>query len=748
MTGVKIFVEEKEFPSSFGVGKNYMMGKHKKALLAGLSFFILSLWAAGYKEERGLQQQKHEVEVRLILVDVIATKGGEFFPGLKLKDFELFEDGNEININSCDLISLGKSDLKVIQEKKTLTADIVPKRRLAVLFDGINAWDRELKKAAQQIADELVPLAKSDVEVMVLFLDNQKGLKIIQPFTDQEELIRAATAKSAEGAFFPSQELLDYNDLLFMARYVGQDGSGGYENLGLLRPFYEMRTFEHANIVTDKLTRTIGGLLASIYMLENLPGRKNLLFVSSGFPDIDTFRVGDLRTSINDQFARTGRINIFDPFGILGKKLFQTGDEVLKEIIRVANDRNTSIYSLDPGIFAKNIFAGASAEYFDRESAESQKILINERYRQLQNLRMLSEKTGAELLRGSNKIESFRQMLRNDLRYYYQLSYYPPKKKSEPGYHKIQVRVKGRDDIQIRFREGYSDSPIEATKRLILAKAFYNPDLFLNKLPLSAEFIPFSLGSGKYRPWMNVALAGREFFKDRFAGNGKKAYELHFWIKGKDEANRVLVGNVAMPLDFDSPKDRLSSLDFLRFHFIGPSLELPESEYRVVFALFDPETGDIGTWITNLAGPPVKGAKDAAIINCILGYATPSEIDKKGSFSLNDKDGSLEFGQMKFFPKIAGSFSRTEGAFIFCQIYYPQGSPIEARFDLIDENGLTQRIEGEKVAESWDKSSKVWSGAFKLGFKNVTAGDYNLIIEIPSLTAAPQLIKKMKLALF
>ena len=72
----------------------------------------------------------------------------------------------------------------------------------------------------------------------------------------------------------------------------------------------------------------------------------------------------------------------------------------------------------------------------------------------------------------------------------------------------------------------------------------------------------------------------------------------------------------------------------------------------------------------------------------------------------------------------------------------------EARFDLIDENGLTQRIEGEKVAESWDKSSKVWSGAFKLGFKSIAAGDYNLIIEIPSLTAVPQLIKKMKLALF
>lgn len=722
-----------------------------KLILSALTILTLSSWLAGQQKEKALPpQEKREVEVRLILVDVIATKGGEFFPGLKKADFRIFEDGNEVKINSCDLISLGKSDFKLIQEKEPITPDIAQKKRLAVLFDGVNAWDREFKKAAEQIADELVSLTKSGMEVMVLFLDNEKGLKIVQPFTDQEALIRAAAAKSAGAAFSPSLELLDYNGLLFMVQYMAEDQKrGGTAGLDpdLQRTIYEMRTFEHANIATDKLTRTIGGLLASLYMLENIPGRKNLLFVSNGFPDIDTFRVSDRRSSLDDQFPFTGNISLFDPFGILGQKIFKTGDEIVREIIRVANDRNISIYSLDPGVFSKNIVAGPTAESFDRATLESQSALMAEKTRQLQNLRMISEKTGAELLRGANKIESLREVVRNDLSYYYQLSYYPSKK-GDRSYHKIEVRVSGRNDIQIRSREGYSDAPIDAAKRLVLAKAFYNPELFVDKLPFRAEFIPLAIDSGKSQPWMNIALPGQEFFKERFAGYGKKSYEFHFWIRGESESDRVLAGNVSIPLDIEAIKNRLASMDFLRLHFSGPVIELPDREYRVVFALFDPETGEIGTWSSNFAQPFSKGSKEGAFINCILGNGSLNQSKTSESFSLNDKDGALECGKIKFFPKITGQFSRTENVFIFFQVYYPQGGPIEARFNLTDKNVLSQRIEGAKVAESWNKSSKVWSCAFKHDFENAAPGDYVLKIEVPMPAGKPNLTKEVKLTLF
>jgi len=57
---------------------------------------------------------------------------------------------------------------------------------------------------ADEISQELANLAKSDLDVMILFLDGQKGLRTIQPFTDQEDLIKESARKTAGKAFVPS----------------------------------------------------------------------------------------------------------------------------------------------------------------------------------------------------------------------------------------------------------------------------------------------------------------------------------------------------------------------------------------------------------------------------------------------------------------------------------------------------------------------------------------------------------------
>jgi len=175
-------------------------------VLAGLALFVLSFWAPG--QEVRLQPQ-HEVQVRLVLVDVLATKGGEFFPELKKEDFRIFENGKEVPVNSCDLIVLGKSEVPQSIEEKAAVPIVPQKKRLAVLYDGINSWGQEFRKAADEISQELVNLSKSDLDVMILFLDAQKGLRTIQPFTDQEELIRESARKAAGKAFVPSLELID-----------------------------------------------------------------------------------------------------------------------------------------------------------------------------------------------------------------------------------------------------------------------------------------------------------------------------------------------------------------------------------------------------------------------------------------------------------------------------------------------------------------------------------------------------------
>ncbi|MGB3861766.1 MAG: hypothetical protein WA915_06755, partial [Candidatus Aminicenantaceae bacterium] len=62
----------------------------KKAIIiffASVSTLILSLYGYQEQQQQLLPQEKHEVKVRLILVDVIVTKDGEFVKDLSKEDF-------------------------------------------------------------------------------------------------------------------------------------------------------------------------------------------------------------------------------------------------------------------------------------------------------------------------------------------------------------------------------------------------------------------------------------------------------------------------------------------------------------------------------------------------------------------------------------------------------------------------------------------------------------------------------------
>ncbi|MHB8095834.1 MAG: VWA domain-containing protein [Candidatus Aminicenantales bacterium] len=681
-------------------------------------------------QDKVADQESREVDVRLVLVDVIATKDGKFFSGLKKSDFRVFEDGKEVKIDSCDLVSHGKSDIALVEAepgKEAAPSVIVRKRRLAVLFDGLNVWDREYKKAVQRVADELAAMTKQDTEVMILILDEASGLRIVQPFTDQETLIRDAAGKASASYFPPFQHLKDYDT-----------GEASIQ-------MSELREFENRSIKANRLTRMIGGLVASIHMLESLPGRKNLLFVSGGLPDLD--RVGSENGLPLTVAKRSFRV--FDPFGILGKTLFWTGSEILKEIIRVANDRNISIYSLDPEVSTKISASGPMAEndVASSDGVYSLGAIPGEKFGQLQNLRTLSEKTGAKLLRGADKIESLRQVTANDLSFYYQLSYYPPRSKADKSYHKIEVKLKDGKGVQVKTREGYSDSFIEQSLRVRLAQAYYNPDLFRGKIPFEASFIPFASESGKVQPWLSLALPAQDFFGPRGA-EGKKTYEFHFWIKGGDESGRLLAGKVDIPFAMDDAfKERLSSIDFFRLNYFGPEIELEGAGNRIIFALFDPETGEIGTWSSDCPPPIKKGSSEPSFINCVPGYAVSNTTDRKGAFQLKGTEGSLECGKIRFFPKTAGGFMPTEDVHLFIQAYSPQGAPVEARFELADSSGQSREIKGTIAAESWNKSTKIWSAAYKLDLEGLAPGDYVLKTIIPPAGDKSALTREVQISI-
>lgn len=710
----------------------------------------LTLYFYGYQEQQELfPQEKHEVKVRLILVDVIVTKDGEFVKDLSREDFELYEDDRRVPINSFELISFDERELTIPGDMSPQDPSNIPKKRLAVVFDGINSWKREMKYGSQQIVDDLVSIVKLGHEVMVLQLNPVRGIEIIQPFTTNEDLIRNSVERASgniwklETQIEPSRAEETETELETQAQPESVTTPGERTEIEQIVEgtyFEEMQRIDFMHRERLRFEKTVGGLLASFNLMRGFPGRKYILLVSGGIPDLsppDMFpniRSGIPgeeidRAYINKIWGKMEDIRVFDPFNILDKKNFKTGEEVLREIIEFANAQNISIYSFDSSIFVKNIFSGASAEYYQKNEMDHLTFRQGDKLRKVQNLRWLSEDTGADSLRGANKLSEFEKVMDTDLNHYYQLSFYPRQDEADDQYHDIKVRVK-RDGVDIRFRKGYTDYSNNEMDKMVLVTAFYNPELF-KALPFKGELIPFISESGKYEPWMNIALPVKEIIEDRFVEYAPKLFHLHIWLKDRTSGEKGFGGKINIGLNL-SPKfmEFIRNIDYLSYHFKGPEIEFRNKEYQSVFALFDPQTSEIGTWNTDVRFPSLEEINDNTLINCVLGDLTENPEREKKKFLLSKKDGGLICGEHKFYPKVTNQFERWGEASVFMQAHFPEGrKSLQPEFFTRDIDMRVTPINGELVADSWSKTTKVWSGLYRLDFSPCTLGDNSFFVD-------------------
>jgi hypothetical protein len=361
------------------------------------------------------------------------------------------------------------------------------------------------------------------------------------------------------------------------------------------------------------------------------------------------------------------------------------------------------------------------------------------------NLRWLAEATGADFLRGAKKYQNFRQVVTRDLNNYYLISFYPQRKEADGQYHKIEVKVK-RPGIKVNHREGYTDYTEEGTHNLKLLTAFYNPSFF-TQIPLKAEFIPFYGNSRKCESWVGLALPAKEFFIDRFVEYGPKTYDLHIWIADwLSGQKRFGGGKIKLPFHLDEAfMEFIKGVDYINMNFRGSKLNLESSLYQAVFALVDPVTGEIGTFVSSFLLPDLEKEEKGEIVSCVLGQADAGEEENR-PLALSPQEGHLEFGPLTFLPRITGIFDQLEWAYIFLQCYAPEGKEtIHPEFTVTGEDKQIQSLTSQKEIHSYNLETKIWSGIFALDTSLLLAGDYTLTVIVPHSSDNSVMKKNLRL---
>ena len=143
--------------------------------------------------------QKHDVTVRLVLVDVIAfDRDGRFVTDLATSDFEVFEDGKRMDLASAELIRLDRG------RTEAAPADVAPEAApgpfraspFVVVFDSINTIKRMLDRSRPEILAKLNALLEVGRDIVVFELAEDGRMLLLQPLTRDRALIARAVDKA------------------------------------------------------------------------------------------------------------------------------------------------------------------------------------------------------------------------------------------------------------------------------------------------------------------------------------------------------------------------------------------------------------------------------------------------------------------------------------------------------------------------------------------------------------------------
>ena len=700
----------------------------KKLLHISLNLCLLSfvLCSVCFCEDHR-QTDEHDVTVRLVLVDVIALDSeGNFVRDLKKEDFEVFTDGKKTTINSLDLFLFDEEDILSEDVDLLKTVPVPPrKKRFIVIFDSVNTIQRMLERNKAQILEKLIELIEQGREIMVFEMTEKEGMKILQPFTSDQNLIAQAVdkasgsiwvEKSADSLAVPSVK--SQLDPALAARGLAVHPRAASKSMQYMYEFETRNRFE----------KSINSLLTVMNIIKDYPGRKPVLLISGGFPALSFAQVyAGEGTDTNIPLAQVSAAKITDPFKVLHKAARRGGDEIFRDMIQYANSYNITFYTMDPDNYLRFVLPDMSFDNFPRKAAGLSSMWPDEiaaiKKNEMSNLKYIAQDTSGVSLLGSQKFDNFVKAVSRDLGNYYELSFYPKAKNPDGKYHKIEVKVK-KPDVDITFRKGYFDYTGKQKESLLLASASYNPSIFKD-LSFEARANTFVKGKDKYIFWFNVALPVKNIYPEDFERGKSKVYKLGIWIDeiGGDSA---LKSDMAIPIVLPPGLlERLRNVPFFGFNFSSNELKLKGEKYKFVFALYDEANSRMGTVEQELTRPFFKDAEDLELANAVFGNLVNSS--GRGRFKLSEKDGTLQVKGFKLHPMGLNSFKPRKDVALFIQLYSPQKDiNLEPEFSIFQEGQQIGVIPARVVDRLWDKDARVWNCVYSLDFSRVPRGEYDL----------------------
>jgi len=222
------------------------------------------------------------VTVAVTNVEVVVTDSkGKRVPGLKKEDFRVFEDGipqaltNFYAVNAGRAILADGSAVSLTEAEKPSAPVEVPaalKAKYIIYVDNLNIHPLHRTRVFRSIYDFIDKAIGPNAEGMVVTFN--RSLKVRQRFTSEKGLLVGALEKVAGESGGAQTSVQQREDTLQKINDVKSQG----EAINYAQQI--------ARSMDDDLRTTVDGLKTTIDGLAGVEGRKILIYVSDGLPQV------------------------------------------------------------------------------------------------------------------------------------------------------------------------------------------------------------------------------------------------------------------------------------------------------------------------------------------------------------------------------------------------------------------------------------------------------------------------------
>lgn len=432
------------------------------------------------------------IDVQVVNVEVFVTdRAGKRVTGLTLEDFEILEDRQPIEVTNFYAVDAGKAqigsgpvDQGAAQGEGSLIDDPAPaeegtppeqRLHLAIVLDDLTMTPQNRNRMIQAIQTSVLPRLRPEDRAMVAIM-NGGSVQITQGLTGDPAVVKTALEKAMEGASQGVARVGQIRRLVSQIDGTGTGGGGQGEELNRAiaeEAYHAIRAYSQERLMQSRAS--LSSLANFIESLSGLPGRKAVLYVSSGI----SARPG--QAIFNAWQNKFGGIAA----SIGASSLDGFREDLTKDIaalVEHANANRVTFYTLG----ATDEVTGISAEFgssgsFGRDLASLEQINVN------QSLEVLAGGTGGvsgiDLFNPGSMLDRMHQ----DFDSYYSLGYVPTPRRDGKN-RKIEIRIRGRNDLTVRHREGRRDQTNkERMTDRTLAALLLDPGA--NPLEVAIDFI-------------------------------------------------------------------------------------------------------------------------------------------------------------------------------------------------------------------------------------------------------------------